>query len=151
MYGILSLLDLQTVFFPKALDGISDKDAHRRLDTVANHVAWLAGSLVQQRFYIAGLLGVNNKAAADELFKDNQGIKDNQEYPSLGIFKKDWDLISPLLKEALSNATDEQLDQVITFPGMSMPFGTCWFSALTGKLTASGKLLYGDGCWVIRP
>ena len=122
MYGILSLLDLQTVFFPKALDGISDKDAHRRLDTVANHVAWLAGSLVQQRFYIAGLLGVNNKAAADELFKDNQGIKDNQEYPSLGIFKKDWDLISPLLKEALSNATDEQLDQVITFPGMSMPF-----------------------------
>jgi hypothetical protein len=77
---------------------------------------------VQQRFYIAGLLGVNNKATADDLFKENQGIRDNQEYPSLEIFKKDWELISPLLKDALANATDEQLDQVITFPGMSMSF-----------------------------
>lgn len=58
MLGILSLFDLQTGLFPKALFGISDSDAHKRLDTKANHIAWLAGSLVQQRFDLAGFLKV---------------------------------------------------------------------------------------------
>lgn len=48
--GLLALFDLQTPFLAKALEGISDDDAYKRLDTKANHIAWLAGSLVQQRF-----------------------------------------------------------------------------------------------------
>jgi len=120
MQGILPLFDLHTEFFPKVLDGITDEDAHKRLDTPANHVAWLAGSLVQQRFELAGLLKVEATSTANDLFKDFQGIKDSQQYPSLEIFKKDWQKISPLLKTALVNVTDEQLDHVLEFPGMKM-------------------------------
>ncbi|MEZ2440189.1 DinB family protein [Chitinophaga sp. RCC_12] len=120
MQGILPLFDLHTEFFPKVLDGITDEDAHKRLDTPANHVAWLTGSLVQQRFELAGLLKVEATSTANDLFKDFQGIKDSQQYPSLEIFKKDWQKISPLLKTALVNVTDEQLDHVLEFPGMKM-------------------------------
>ncbi|WP_142688029.1 DinB family protein [Chitinophaga polysaccharea] len=120
MQGILPLFDLHTTFFPKVLDGISDEDAHKRLDTPANHVAWLTGSLVQQRFELAGLLKVEAASSANDLFKDFQGIKDGQQYPSLEIFKKDWQRISPLLRTALVNVTDEQLDQILEFPGMKM-------------------------------
>ncbi|MFX1706617.1 DinB family protein [Chitinophaga sp. CC14] len=120
MQGILPLFDLHTVFFPKVLDGITDEDAHKRLDTPANHIAWLAGSLVQQRFELAGLLKVEATSSANDLFKDFQGIKDSQQYPSLEIFKKDWEKISPLLKTALVSVTDEQLDHILEFPGMKM-------------------------------
>jgi hypothetical protein len=61
MQGILPLFDMQTGYFPNALIGISDSDAHKRLDTAANHVAWLAGSLVQQRFELAGWLNVKKQ------------------------------------------------------------------------------------------
>lgn len=121
MQGILPMFDLHTTFFPKVLDGISDEDAHKRLDTPANHIAWLTGSLVQQRFDLAGLLKVEATSSANDLFKDFQGIKNGQQYPSLEIFKKDWQRISPLLRTALVNVTDEQLDHIWEFPGMKMP------------------------------
>lgn len=124
MLGILSLFDLQTGLFPKALFGISDSDAHKRLDTKANHIAWLAGSLVQQRFDLAGFLKVEKKSSADELFKHNQGIKDDVTYPSLDVYQKDWEEITPLLRAALVKATDEQLDSILNFPEMKMSFPT---------------------------
>lgn len=122
MLGILSLFDLQTGFFPNALFGISDSDAHKRLDTPANHVAWLAGSLVQQRFDLAGFLKVEAKSSADHLFSKNQGIKADVIYPSLDVYKKDWETITPLLRAAIVSATDEELNVILKFPEMNMSF-----------------------------
>ncbi len=74
MFSLTVLYDMHTNFFFSALDGITNEDAHNRLNTKANHVAWLTGSLVQQRFEIAKALGVDKQQAAHELFKDNKGI-----------------------------------------------------------------------------
>jgi len=114
------LYDMHTTFFKNVLDGISDEDAHKRLNTEANHVAWLTGSLVQQRYDIAKALGIDRQQAAHELFKDNKGIQDNITYPSLTGFKKDWETITPLLRDAFLNVTDEKLDSPFEMPGMSM-------------------------------
>lgn len=111
MYGLLVLYDMQTTYFNNALEGISDKDAHERLGTKANHVAWLTGSLVQQRYELANMLGVEGQQVAHELFNNYQGIRDGIHYPPLDGFKKDWGSISPLLREALLNATDETLNR----------------------------------------
>lgn len=121
MYSLVVLYDMHTTFFKSALDSIKDEDAHKRLDTKANHIAWLTGSLVQQRYEIANLLGLEGKQGADELFKDNKGIQDEVTYPHLEDFKKDWDYISPLLREALMNVTDEKLDSEFEMmPGYKM-------------------------------
>lgn len=64
MHSIIVLYDMQTQFFLNAIDGISDKDAHNRLNTKANHVAWLTGSLVQQRFLLLLLFTVKPTALA---------------------------------------------------------------------------------------
>ena len=55
--ALLSLFDYHTGFFPKALEGIPEADMHNRLNTQANHPAWLAGSLVAQRFMMASEMG----------------------------------------------------------------------------------------------
>ena len=65
MYSLVVLFDMHTTYFSNALAGISDDDAHNRLNTKANHVAWLTGSLVEQRFEIARMLGVEGKQQAN--------------------------------------------------------------------------------------
>ena len=123
MHSLIVLYDMHTKFFFSALEGISDKDAHNRLNTKANHIAWLTGSLVQERFETAKALGVDRKQAAYELFKDNKGIQDNVTYPSLTEFKKDWEIIGPLLREALVNVSDGKLDESFEMmPGMRMTY-----------------------------
>ncbi|MNK01339.1 hypothetical protein D3C87_191360 [compost metagenome] len=121
LYGFIILYDMQTDFFLSALEGISDTDAHNRHDTKANHVAWLAGSLLQQRYEQAGILtGQDLKQTGDALFKDNQGIKDNVTYPSLEQYKNEWKKVSTILREAFINATTEKLDSMIDIPGMKI-------------------------------
>ena len=123
MYSLLVLYDMHTGFFSKAIDGISDEDAHNRMDTQANHVAWLAGSLVQQRYAIAKALGIDKKQSAHELFKDYKGIQYGVTYPSLSTFKKDWETITPVLREALANVSDEKLDSPFEMePEMEMTY-----------------------------
>ena len=121
LFSLIVLYDMHTGFFNAAIDGISDADVHNRLQTKANHIAWLTGSLVEQRYDLARQLGIDKKQAANELFKDNQGIKDGVQYPSLESFKKDWQIITPVLREALLKVTDEKLDEKFEMmPGMAM-------------------------------
>jgi hypothetical protein len=127
MYALIVMYDMHTKFFSKVIEGISDKDAHNRLNTKANHIAWLSGSLVQERYELAKAIGIDpgsysDKQSAHELFKDHKGIQDNITYPSLGEFKNDWDKITPELRNALINVNDEKLDSQFKMPEFTMPF-----------------------------
>lgn len=121
MYALLVLFDMHTEYYVNAIDGINDDDAHERLNTKANHVAWLAGSLVQERYELANIFGLVQKSAADELFANHKGIQELERYPILKEFEKDWKKITPLLREKLLIATDDELDKVLEYPGMSFP------------------------------
>ena len=120
MHAIIVLYDMHTSFFARAIEGISEEDAQNRLNTKANHVAWLTGSLVQERYELAKLTGIGKQASADELFKDHKGIQEGVRYPSLASFKNDWDSISPLLRESLSALGEEQLQKPFDMPGPPM-------------------------------
>jgi hypothetical protein len=120
MYSIIVLYDMYTTFFSRAIDGISDKDAQNRLNTKANHIAWLTGSLVEGRNELASILGSKQQQAAHELFKDHKGIQDALTYPSLQSFEQDWNKISPILKDILLTISDEKLDSAFEMmPGQT--------------------------------
>lgn len=120
MYGIMVLYEMQTDFLIRALEGIDEKDAQKRLDTKANHLAWITGSVVDGRYFLAKSFGIELKSATGELFVDHKGIMDDAVYPSLADFKADWARISPLLHDSLTQATDEKLDEKLEMPGMEM-------------------------------
>jgi len=120
MYGFIVLYEMQTDFLARALDGIDQKDAQKRLDTKANHIAWITGSVVHSRYFLAKSFGIDLPSITDELFADNKGIVDDATYPSLAGFIKDWKEISPKLQEALSQATDEKLEEKLSIPGMEI-------------------------------
>ncbi|MFA6275316.1 MAG: DinB family protein [Pedobacter sp.] len=121
LFALIVLYDMHTTYFGNAIDGISDKDAHQRLNTKANHIAWISGSLVQGRYELANLLGLDLKQTAHELFANFKGIQDDETYPALADFKKDWEKITPILREKLMQVTEEQLDKILEFPDMSFP------------------------------
>lgn len=121
MQSLLLMYDMHTTFFKNVLDGISDEDAQNRLNTQANHIAWLTGSLVEQRYGIARDVGIDVKQKSNELFKDGKGIQDNVTYPSLKEFKKDWEIITPLARKAFIDVKDADLDVIIDFGGIKTP------------------------------
>jgi len=107
---LINLYDYHTRLFNNVIVGISDEDANKRLNTKANHIAWITGSLVTVRYDLARMLGINQQQATGELFKDNRGIQDNATYPRLAEFKQDWEKISPPLRDALVNLSEDQLN-----------------------------------------
>jgi hypothetical protein len=120
--GLLSLFDYQTGFFAKVLDGISEGDMHNRLNTQANHPAWLAGSLVHQRFQMASEMKHDLKQTKAELFEGHKGIQEGERYPSVAEYTRDWNKITPIAREALVSIDDAKLDSTIDMGGFKMTY-----------------------------
>ncbi|MCF0070134.1 hypothetical protein LZD49_06600 [Dyadobacter sp. CY261] len=76
---------------------------------------------MEQRFDLARQLGQDIHQQAHELFKDNKGIQEGVTYPSLNSYQEDWNKITPILKEALNQLSDEELEKRIEMgPDFSM-------------------------------
>lgn len=120
--GLLALFDMHTTYFARAIEGISEEDAYNRLDTKANHIAWLTGSLVAQRYEIVQETHPDMKQSAHELFKDNKGIQEGAEYPTLAQYLEDWKKVSPVAREVLVSADDKKLDGIIDMGFMKMSY-----------------------------
>ncbi|WP_443939518.1 DinB family protein [Pedobacter sp. MW01-1-1] len=120
IYGLLVLYEMHTKFLVSALDGIGDEDSQRRLNTEANHIAWITGSVVNGRFFLAKCFGLEIQSTTGELFENNKGIISDATYPTLESFKDDWDKISPVLETALTHASAEKLTEPFEMPGMKM-------------------------------
>ncbi|CAN5648454.1 hypothetical protein BH10BAC5_BH10BAC5_03290 [soil metagenome] len=111
MESLIALYDIHSKYLKNAVDGISDKDSLNRLETKAVNINWIVGSLVQERFELASNLGIEMKQNAYELFKDHKGIQDNIAYPEISSYMKDWDEITPILRELLVNVETGKLDE----------------------------------------
>jgi hypothetical protein len=111
------------------IEGISDKDAQDRLNTKANHVAWITGSLVHERYELANAAGIELKQTSNEIFAGHKAIQDNIIYPSLAEFRGDWERITPVLRRALLQLSSDELNSVDPYgmPGDDLTF----FDAIT--------------------
>lgn len=107
---LVYLYDYHTKLYPNVIEGISFEDAHNRLNTKANHIAWIAGSLVHQRYELANALHIKARQASYDLFKDNKGIQDDVTYPTLEQFEKEWEEISDMLRNSMVKLTSEDLE-----------------------------------------
>ena len=141
--GLLALFDIQTKYFERALEGLTDEDAHKRLETKANHIAWIAGSLVFQRYEMVKETHPDLKSTCDELFNNWQGIKDDAIYPKLAEYIEDWKKISPIAREVLVNVGDEKLDSEIDMGGMKWPY----YDVITFTLYREASMIGQIALW----
>jgi uncharacterized damage-inducible protein DinB len=106
----ISMFDFHTAQYHNALENIPDKETHNRLNSKANHIAYIAGRMVYERQALAKGINVNVELSSTKEFDDFKGIQDDVIYPTLEDYKKDWDIISTALKEGLQKLTEEQLN-----------------------------------------
>ncbi|MGY4385707.1 hypothetical protein ACVWYN_002753 [Pedobacter sp. UYP24] len=107
--------------FKNVLDSITEEAGLRRIENKTNHVVWMTGNLVNCRYWIGNLLGVEDKDPNEALFKEGRALDESLTYPTLEELKKNFAAISPKVFEKLLIATDEQLDAAFPF-GMNVPF-----------------------------
>jgi hypothetical protein len=141
--GLLAMYDLQTGLLAKAIDGISKEDMHNRMNTQANHMAWLAGSLVAQRFQMVSETHPELKQTGVELFSDFKGIQADAQYPDNEAYIKDWNMVSPHAREALAAFTDEKLDSDFDMSGMKMK----WYDLITFTLYREASMIGQLALW----
>jgi hypothetical protein len=141
--GLLALFDYHTGFFAKALDGISAEDMHNRLGTPANHPAWIAGSLVAQRFKMASDIGSDLKQTGAELFADFKGIQEGAKYPTNAEYIADWDRVTPIAREALVKIDDQKLDSILDMGGWKMT----WYEMISFTIYREASMIGQLALW----
>ncbi len=107
--------------FKNALDGISEESALRRIDNQTNHVIWMAGNLVNCRYWLASLLGLEDKDPNAHLFSEGRSLDETLQYPTLDELKLNYAEVSPKVYHQLLQVPDEHLDSPCHF-GMGIPF-----------------------------
>lgn len=112
---IIPAYRMHTQSFNNALDEVSEEDARLRIENVTNHIIWMVGNLVNCRYWLANILGIENKDPHEDLFKDAKALDMSLKYPSLDDLKNEWHKISPELYHKLSSITDEELNESIDF------------------------------------
>lgn len=141
--GLLALFDYHTGFLSKALVGLSEADMQNRLGTQANHAAWLAGALVNQRFMMATESNIDFKQTGEELFKNNKGIQDGVNYPTTEEYLKDWEKITPIARQALAAIDDKKLDSELDMGGMKMT----WFEMISFTIYREASMIGQLALW----
>jgi hypothetical protein len=112
---------MHSQMFNNMLDDIKQTDAQTRIENKTNHFTWMVGNLVNCRYWLAGVLGIQEKDPNDDLFKDAKALDLNAQYPSLEELKKEWHKISPALYQRLLSLTDAELEETHEF-GMNIPY-----------------------------
>ncbi len=110
-----------TQMFDNMLKDMSAENATKRAEGRSNHFLWMAGNLVNSRYWLANLLGIEDKDPHDDLFKEGKALDTNATYPSLEELKKSWHSISPKLYERLLSVTDDTLAEKYDM-GMNVDF-----------------------------
>jgi hypothetical protein len=141
--GFLSLFDYHTTFFQRALDGLSDNDMHNRLNTEANHPAWLAGALINQRLQMASETTPGLRQTAHELFENYKGIQPGVKYPTVAEYIEDWNRITPEARKALVTIDDKKLDSDFDMGGMTMTY----FELITFNMYREASIIGQLALW----
>lgn len=141
--ALLTLFDLQTGFFGRALDDVSADDLHQRLNTQANHMAWLAGSLVAQRYLMASEIRPDLKQTRADLFDNHKSIQADVRYPSPDEYLADWDRITPYARQALVAIDDARLDSDIDMGGMVMT----WYDMICFSIYREASIIGQLALW----
>ena len=110
-----------TQMFDNMLKDISNEHATKRVEGRTNNIIWILGNLVSCRYWLANVLGIEDKDPNGALFKEGKAYDENATYPALQDFKINWHSISKKLYEKLLSVTDEELNQPYDF-GMSVDF-----------------------------
>lgn len=113
---VIAQLKMNTNIFNGVLKGVDDNLACKQIAEHINHLTWIAGHLVNTRYFFASQLGVANEFEYKDTFTDfaapppfNRALSPLVDYPSIIALSTMWNEIAPLMIEAAAAVTEEKL------------------------------------------
>jgi uncharacterized damage-inducible protein DinB len=103
------LYELNTDLLLNCLDGLTDAEAQRRLESGGNSVTFLAGHLTDTRHFLAARLGHPLSNPLARYLADVRSIDEIRELPSLEEIRSAWQAVSAHLHTVLAELTPSQL------------------------------------------
>jgi hypothetical protein len=112
---LIEQYDFHNMLYENAIDGIKHNDAQIRINGNTNNMLWLAGNLASTRYDLAKNLGaiVNNEFG--KYYENHKSFDEEMVYPHLEKLLKNWNTITPVLKEKLESISEEELSKKPTF------------------------------------
>ena len=118
---IIPVYRIHSQSFKNVLTNVSEKDALKRIDDKTNHVIWMVGNLVNCRYWMGTMLGLEEKDPNETLFTEGRTLDENLNYPTLEELKTNFAAISAKVYDKLLTATEEQLEAPSPM-NMNIPF-----------------------------
>lgn len=125
---LAELLRLNLRLFGNCLDGLGEAAARVRPSESTNSAAYVAGHLVESRFYILKLLGAEPANPLRGFTGEWKGIADIAEWPSLQEISAGMAVAAEALDRRLESVTAAELDAKLD----------PWFAGVSG--TVFGQL-----------
>jgi hypothetical protein len=110
-----------TQMFDNMAKDISEEDSLKKAEGKTNHMAWMFGNMVNNRYWLANLFGVSDKDPHDALFREGKALDASTTYPSIKELKENWHSISKKLFDKLLAVSDEELSEKVEL-GMNVDF-----------------------------
>lgn len=101
---------LNTRLLQNGFDGLDEAASLRRPNDQTNHAAFIALHLIDARYYLAGLVGLDAKSPFLELTEEARGIEDLPEHPGPAELLPVWREVGKLLLGGFEKMTAEELD-----------------------------------------
>jgi hypothetical protein len=112
-YPLITQYDLHHRLYNNVLDGFTDEETNRRLDGYpqVNHVKYIAGHLLNSRYGLAQIAGMNPQVNWHELFAAvGQSVAlDDISYPHIDEIREEWNNLHQPVREKLIKMSDKKL------------------------------------------
>jgi uncharacterized damage-inducible protein DinB len=95
--------------FDKALEGLTDDDARKRLTDDSNPVIWIVGHMTTTRCNLLAMLGRPVEHPWGDQFGRGSKVGDGTEFPPLADLVIKWREADEALKQRLEELTGEEL------------------------------------------
>ncbi len=106
---LATLFELNTDLLLNCLDGLSEAEAQRRLESGGNSITFLASHLTDSRHFLVARLGRPATNALARYLADVRSIDDIQEWPTLEEIRRAWLAVSAHLATVLGDLTSSDL------------------------------------------
>ena len=95
--------------FGETFKGVETEQITIRPQDRASSLLWNAGHVVNSRYLLIRLLGVDMPGPWGDVFSRGKEVLENSAYPSIDEIKAEWEKVTLQLMERLENITAEEL------------------------------------------
>ncbi len=117
---VIEAFKMQTRLFRNVIQDITEEHAKAHFGGSPNHIAWITGHIVANRYILGALLGLPDKGPYPELFESGKGIQHEIDYPSLEKLTEHWETFGEKIIDKMESLTEDELQAE---PPIETPIG----------------------------